>query len=55
MEDWVTRHPLSSYFFVAYAVSWSIAVPLALQAQGFLPERVLGIAPLRKVSILEQR
>ena len=34
MTDWVKRHPLASYFFVAYGVSWSIAVPLALQAQG---------------------
>jgi pimeloyl-ACP methyl ester carboxylesterase/membrane protease YdiL (CAAX protease family) len=40
MYAWVKRHPLSSYFFVAYAVSWSIAVPLALQAQGVLPERL---------------
>lgn len=36
MKGWIKRHPLSSYFFVAYAVSWSIAVPLALQAQGIL-------------------
>src|SRR5690242_15291493 len=40
MKDWVARHPLASYFFVAYTVSWSIAVPLALQAQGVLPERL---------------
>ena len=40
MKSWVTRHPLSSFFFVVYAVSWSIAVPLALQAQGVLPERL---------------
>ena len=40
MTGWVTRHPLFSYFLVAYAVSWSIAVPLALQAHGVLPERL---------------
>ena len=40
MKNWVIRHPLSSFFCVAYAVSWSIAVPLALQAQGVLPERL---------------
>ncbi|HEX2458332.1 MAG TPA: alpha/beta fold hydrolase [Vicinamibacterales bacterium] len=40
MKDWVKRHPLSSYFFVAYVVSWSIAVPLALQAQGFVFHRL---------------
>ena len=40
MKDWVTRHPLVAYFFVAYVVSWSIAVPLALQAQGVVSERL---------------
>jgi pimeloyl-ACP methyl ester carboxylesterase/membrane protease YdiL (CAAX protease family) len=40
MKGWVTRHPLASYFFVAYTVSWSLAVPLALQAQGVLAERL---------------
>jgi pimeloyl-ACP methyl ester carboxylesterase/membrane protease YdiL (CAAX protease family) len=40
VKDWVKRHPLSSYFLVAYAVSWSIAVPLALQAQGIVSERL---------------
>jgi pimeloyl-ACP methyl ester carboxylesterase/membrane protease YdiL (CAAX protease family) len=40
MSDWIRRHPLSSYFVVAYAVSWSIAVPLALQAQGVIPTRL---------------
>src|SRR6185436_580033 len=38
MKGWVRRHPLSAFFFVAYLVSWSIAVPLALQAQGIIPE-----------------
>jgi len=40
MKDWITRHPLASYFVVAYAMSWSVAVPLALQAQGILAERL---------------
>jgi pimeloyl-ACP methyl ester carboxylesterase/membrane protease YdiL (CAAX protease family) len=40
MTDWVKRHPLASYFFVAYGVSWSIAVPLALQAQGVVFHRL---------------
>src|SRR5215510_6225101 len=40
MKTWVERHPLSSFFCLAYLVSWSIAVPLALQAQGLLPERL---------------
>jgi len=40
MTDWVKRHPLASYFFVAYILSWSIAVPLALQAHGFVFHRL---------------
>lgn len=40
MKSWVMRHPLAAFFLVAYAASWSIAVPLALQAQGVLPERL---------------
>jgi hypothetical protein len=40
MKAWVKRHPLSSYFLVAYTVSWSIAVPLALQAQGLFSRRL---------------
>jgi membrane protease YdiL (CAAX protease family) len=40
MKAWVSRHPLSSFFVVAYAVSWSIAVPLALQAQGVVATRL---------------
>ena len=33
MRRWVARHPISAYFLLAYAFSWSIGVPLALQAQ----------------------
>ena len=39
-RTWVTRHPVAFYVVVAYAVSWSIAVPLALQANGALPGRL---------------
>src|SRR5262245_58043277 len=30
----VARHPLTTYFVLSYVMSWIIAVPLALQAQG---------------------
>jgi membrane protease YdiL (CAAX protease family) len=40
MTDWIKRHPLGAYFLVAYAVSWSIAIPLALQGQGLLVDRL---------------
>ena len=36
MRAWVAQHPLPAFFVVAYAMSWTIAVPLALQAQGVL-------------------
>src|SRR5690349_19023008 len=37
MKRWVARHPLVAFYALAYACSWSIAVPLALQARGVLP------------------
>jgi membrane protease YdiL (CAAX protease family) len=40
MKDAIRRHPLASYFFAAYAISWSMAVPLALQAHGILVARL---------------
>jgi CAAX protease family protein len=36
MTPWLARHPFASYFILTYAISWSIAVPLALQAQGIV-------------------
>ena len=36
MKGRLTRHPIFSFFFLAYAISWSIGVPLALQANGIV-------------------
>lgn len=33
---WIARHPLWTFYGLAYACSWSIAVPLALQARGMI-------------------
>ena len=40
MKAFIARRPLLSYFVLAYAVSWSVAVPLALQAQGVVATRL---------------
>ena len=40
MSSLVKEHPVSAYCVLAYACSWSIAVPLALQAQGILTMRL---------------
>lgn len=40
MTTWVARHPLLAFYGLAYICSWSIAVPLALQARGLSPMRL---------------
>lgn len=40
MKSFIERHPLSVFFVLAYACSWIVAVPLALQAQGIVPTRL---------------
>lgn len=32
---WLTRHPLATYFALAYVLSWSVEIPLAAAAQGW--------------------
>jgi membrane protease YdiL (CAAX protease family) len=32
---WLARHPLIGYFTLAYALSWSVEIPLAASAQGW--------------------
>jgi CAAX protease family protein len=40
MKPWIERHPIVSFYIVAYTFSWAIAVPLALQAQGAIATRL---------------
>jgi membrane protease YdiL (CAAX protease family) len=40
------RHPLISYFVIAYGLAWAIEVPLALSANGVLPKLPTPIAGL---------
>jgi membrane protease YdiL (CAAX protease family) len=37
---WTIKHPLIGYFLLAYLFSWSIEIPLALQAMGALHTRI---------------
>lgn len=37
---WIERHPVATYYVLAYVCSWAIAIPLALQAQGILALRM---------------
>jgi hypothetical protein len=40
MKPWIERHPIVSFYIVAYIFSWCIAVPLALQTQGVIATRL---------------
>lgn len=40
MKPWIERHPVASFYIVTYLFSWSIAVPLAMQAQGAVATRL---------------
>lgn len=37
-SNWVRRYPLPTFFVLAYALSWMIEIPLALQARGIVQE-----------------
>lgn len=39
-QSWVQRHPLPAFFLLAYAFSWTVQVPLALQASGVLASQI---------------
>jgi len=36
MSNWIKQHPVISYYMIAYAVSWSVEIPLALLHQGII-------------------
>jgi membrane protease YdiL (CAAX protease family) len=37
-SKWVRRYPLPTFFILAYALSWMIEIPLALQAKGIIQQ-----------------
>lgn len=39
-SNWIQRHPLAAYILLAYGLSWVVQIPLALQAQGWMDERL---------------
>jgi len=40
MSPWIKRHSVLCYFIIAYTVSWSFEIPLALSQQGLISARV---------------
>ncbi len=36
MASWIRRHPLITYFVLAYAISWAFEIPLAASKQGWI-------------------
>ncbi len=36
LKQWVQQHPLFSYFFLAYAISWIVFIPYVLAEWGYL-------------------
>ncbi len=59
---WIERNPLPAFFLLAYALSWALQVPLALQAQDILATRIpfslhylTGFGPLLAAFIVTWR
>ena len=36
LKQWIQQHPLFSYFFLAYAISWIVFIPYVLAEWGYL-------------------
>ncbi|WP_428268639.1 CPBP family glutamic-type intramembrane protease [Haliangium sp.] len=52
-QGWIARHPLLSFFGLAYAISWAVELPIALSARGLVAAEVhpgihffAGLGPL---------
>jgi hypothetical protein len=40
MVNLIKRHSITSYFIIAYAVSWSFEIPLAFFQQGIISVQI---------------
>src|ERR1043165_5120642 len=40
MVNWIKRNPIITYFIIAYVVSWSFEIPLALFHQGMISVQI---------------
>ena len=40
IKTWAKNHPLLIFFFLAYALSWMVEIPLALRAQGVIQVKI---------------
>lgn len=40
MSNWLKQNSLIAYFILAYAVSWSFEIPIALSVQGIIPAKI---------------
>lgn len=40
ITTWAKKHPLLAFFILAYALSWVVEIPLALEAQGIIQTRI---------------
>ena len=38
LQQWLQQHPLFSYFFLAYAISWILTIPVILSEWHILPK-----------------
>jgi membrane protease YdiL (CAAX protease family) len=40
ITNWAKKHPLVTFFALAYALSWMVEIPLALEAQGITQTKI---------------